>query len=77
MIRFLIYIYIIMLIAETILSYFPNTMSHDWRRKLKRMCDYSCDPVRKKLPPHLKFDISPMIVIFLLQLFIKIFYFVW
>ena len=77
MIRFLIYVYIIMLIAETILSYFPHTMAQEWRRKLKKYCDYTCDPVRRKLPPHLKFDVSPMIVIFLLNLFIQLFYFLW
>lgn len=77
MIRLLISIYIFLLIAEAILSYFPQTMQYIWRKKLKKICDYSCDPVRRALPHHLPVDFSPMIVIFGLYLFMEVFQFLW
>lgn len=77
MIRFLIRFYTVLLMSDAILSFFPQTMQHNWRRKLKKICDYSCNPIRKILPPGLPFDFSPMIVIFLSYIFIELFYFLW
>ncbi len=77
MIRILIRLYTVLLLADVILSFFPQTLKHEWRRKLKKVCDYTCDPVRRALPNHLPFDFSPMIVIFLCYLFIELFNYLW
>lgn len=68
MIRALINIYIIILIADVILSYLPNFRHQPWARTIKKLADYTCAPIRKIMPPELPFDFSPMIVIFLLKL---------
>lgn len=67
-IRTLLQIYIYVLIVDAILSYFPDLQKHKWRRQLRRAADLSCDPIRKNLPGHLPIDISPIIVIFLIEL---------
>lgn len=77
MIRFLIKLYTLALLIEAILSFFPETLKYEWRRKLKRICDKSCDPVRKYLPHHLPFDFSPLIVILGLYIFIELFSYLW
>lgn len=70
MIRFLIDLYMLVLVADTVLSYFPNFQHETWRKKLKKAADITCDPIRKNLPPDLPFDLSPLIVILVLQLLI-------
>lgn len=67
-IRTLLQIYIYVLIVDAILSYFPDLQVHNWRRQLKRAADYTCEPVRAKLPTHLPIDISPILVIFAIEL---------
>lgn len=62
---------------DVILSYFPKFNNHEYRIKLKKICDFTCDPIRKILPPSLAFDISPMIVILILSVFIEIFNLLW
>lgn len=66
-IRTILEIYIYALIFDAIFSFFPDLMKHKWRRKHKQICDYTCDPIRKRLPPHLPFDLSPLIVILLIN----------
>jgi YggT family protein len=69
-IRTLLNIYIIMLILDSILSFIPQFKTEEWRIKLKQMTDYTCDPIRKKLPPiHIPIDPAPLIVIILIQIF--------
>ena len=77
MIRFIIRLYIVLLIADVVLSFFPQTLKFSWRIKLKKICDYTCEPIRRILPNHLPFDFSPMIVIFLCSIFIELFYYLW
>lgn len=67
-IRTLLKLYILALILDAIFSYFPELEKHDWRKKLRKLCDYTCDPIRKRLPPHLPFDFSPLLVILLINL---------
>lgn len=66
-IRTLLNLYTYALILDAIFSYFPDLNRYRWRRELKKICDYSCDPIRKKLPPHLPFDFSPILVILLIN----------
>ncbi len=62
MIRALINLYILILIADVILSYLPQYRSTVWGQKIKKMADFTLSPIRRYLPPDLPFDISPLIV---------------
>lgn len=73
MIRFLIDIYIFILIADIILSYIPDIKNHQATQFIKKIADFTCRPIRKQLPPDLPFDFSPLIVMLLLRLFVAIF----
>jgi len=69
LIRTLLNLYIILLIVDSVLSYFPKFDREDWRLKIKKFADYSLDPIRKKIPAHhLPIDISPIIVILIIQI---------
>lgn len=73
LIEFLINIYILLVILDAIFSYFPNLQSHDWIRNLRKVANYSCDPIRKILPRNLPYDFSPLVVIVILKLVIILF----
>ena len=62
-IRFLLNIYILLLIVDAILSYMPQLKSNDYVKKLRMITDFSCEPVRKLLPSDLPFDVSPLVII--------------
>lgn len=69
MIRTIIDIYSLILIIDVIMSYLPQYKSHPFVYRIKKLSDLTCAPVRKMLPRmDIPFDISPMIVIFALQL---------
>lgn len=70
LIRGLLYIYIILVLMDSILSFFPQFDRELWRKKLKEIADYSLNHIRKRLPPHLPLDFSPLILIALIQLII-------
>lgn len=70
MIRGILYIYIILILLDAILSFFPQFEREVWRKKLKEIADYSLNPIRKKLPANLPFDFSPLILITVIQLII-------
>lgn len=74
MIRTLIDIYILILIVDVIMSYLPQYKNHPFSVRIKQVSDFSCGPIRRLLPPmEIPFDISPMIVIFALKIFVAIF----
>ena len=50
------------------MSYLPQYRSQKWAQMVKQLADYTLNPVRKILPPELPFDLSPLIIIFLLNL---------
>ncbi len=77
MIRHLLKFYTVLLTIDAILSFFPQTNRYAWRSKLKKICDYTCDPVRRFLPTGLPFDFSPIIVIFSIYIFIEVFSYLW
>lgn len=77
MIRDLIKIYSIIIMLDAILSFFPEMNKYSWRKYLKKWSDFTCEPVRKRLPPGLPFDFSSMVVIFSLYFFTKIFSYLW
>lgn len=68
MIRFLIYVYIGIIIADAILSYFPQYKNHPWAQVIRQAAEVTLKPVRKILPPDLPVDLSPIIVILGLNL---------
>lgn len=69
LIRTLLNLYIILLIIDSVLSYFSQFDRENWRIKIKKYADYSLEPIRKKLPAHhLPIDISPIIAILIIQL---------
>ena len=63
MIRTLLNIYIFVLIADAILSYFPQFRHQQVVLGIRQAADFTCRPVRRLLPPDLPFDFSPLIVI--------------
>jgi uncharacterized protein YggT (Ycf19 family) len=57
-----------LLILDAILSYFPDLRHQEWRMRIKNAADFACEPVRKRLPAHLPIDLSPLLVIFSIEL---------
>lgn len=72
MIRFLINIYIIVIIIDSVLSYFPHYRNHSWAQMIKRAADVTLNPIRRALPSDLPLDISPLVVIILLQIIVAL-----
>lgn len=63
MIRTILDIYILVLIVDVILSYFPQWRHQQVVMGIRQAADFTCRPVRRLLPPDLPFDFSPLIVI--------------
>lgn len=72
LIRLIIKLYIFVIIIDAVLSYFPNLRNHPIVHNIKRLADLTLKPVRKVLPPELPIDVSPLIVIILLNIFMAI-----
>jgi YggT family protein len=76
MIRFFIDIYILILVVDAVLSFLPQFRHERWVMTIRRIASYTLDPVRRilrKTVPDLPFDISPLIVIIGLKLFVALF----
>jgi len=71
MIRILLDIYALVLVANAILSFFPQFRFKEWAIYIRKISDYTCKPIRKIMPHDLPFDFSPMVVILAIQ-FIKV-----
>ncbi|MBD65009.1 MAG: hypothetical protein CME62_07365 [Halobacteriovoraceae bacterium] len=71
-IRTLLNIYILIIIADAILSYFPQFRHHEVARFIRKAANYTLDPIRKLLPEDLPIDISPIIVIVLINILMKL-----
>ncbi len=71
--RYLIELYLIVIIVDSILGYFPQYRGKTWALKIKQAADFSLNPVRKVLPPDLPFDFSPLVVILGLNLLMLLF----
>lgn len=68
MIRAIIHLYILIIIADVVLSYIPQYRLRPWAQMIKKIADFSLDPVRKILPKDMAFDISPLVAIMILQI---------
>jgi YggT family protein len=68
MIRLLLNAYLLIIVADSILSYFPDYHREPWAKFIKKMADYTLAPIRKILPSEIPVDISPIIVFIIIQL---------
>ena len=68
MIRAVINLYVLLLIVNAVLSFFPELRFRPFVITIKKYADFTCAPIRKRLPPDLPFDFSPFIVILALKL---------
>lgn len=68
MIRFIIKLYIYLIILDAILSFFPSIQYYNWVKAIKKIANYTLNPIRKILPKEIPFDISPIVMIFILNL---------
>ena len=73
MIKFLIEAYIFVIIADVVLSYLPQFRGAEWREQIKKLADFTCKPVREFMPQDLPFDLSPLVVMILLQMVSSLF----
>ena len=68
MIRLLIQLYILVLIVDAILSFFPELRTQPWVQSIRRAAEWTEKPVRKFMPRDLPIDPTPIVVILLLNL---------
>ncbi len=72
MIHSLLQLFIYLLIADVILSYFPDIRRQKWAETLHKIADAPQRPIREMLPKDIPLDPSPMIVIILIQILMYI-----
>jgi YggT family protein len=72
-VRIIIDVYIYILIADVILSYLPQFSRQSWAVYVRKAAEFTCGPIRKRMPKDLPFDLSPLVVILILNLFVLLF----
>jgi YggT family protein len=68
MIHALLQLFIYIIIADVILSYFPQARGQGWAQTLHRIADAPQKPIREMMPAGMPLDPTPMVVIILIQL---------
>ena len=68
MIHYLLQLFIYIIIADVILSYFPDVRRQQWAQVLHKIADAPQRPIREMLPKDIPLDPSPMIIIILIQI---------
>lgn len=68
MIHAILQLFIYIIIADAILSYFPGTREQEWARVLHKIADAPQRPIREMLPKGLPLDPTPMILIIGIQM---------
>lgn len=68
MIHHLLQIFIYIIIADVILSYFPDVRRQQWAQVLHKIADAPQKPIREMLPKDIPLDPAPMIIIILIQI---------
>lgn len=68
MIRFLLNLYVYLLIIDAVMSFFPHLRRHYIVANIRKAADFTCAPVRKLLPRDLPLDFSPIVVILAIYL---------
>lgn len=72
MIHFLFQIFIYIIIIDVVLSYIPDLKGQKWAQIVHKIADTPQKPIRDLLPKGLPFDITPMVLIFIIQLILMI-----
>ncbi len=72
MIHAILQLFIYLMIADIILSYFPQMRSQQWAMMLHKIADAPQKPIREMLPQNMPLDPTPMIVIILIQMLMYI-----
>lgn len=70
MIRILLNLYILVIVVDIILSYLPQFKHKQWAISIRKAADFTCQPIRRILPPDLPVDVSGFIVIVGIRLII-------
>lgn len=73
LIRTILNIYMMVLICDAVLSYLPQYRHHTFAKKINTWANFSLAHVRKLLPGDFPVDISHIIVIVTIQVFIALF----
>ncbi len=68
MIHTLLQLFIYLIIADVIMSYFPDLRRQSWAETLHKIADAPQKPIREMLPAGMPLDPTPMIVIILIQI---------
>lgn len=68
MIHHLLQLFIYIIIADVILSYFPDVRRQQWAQVLHKIADAPQKPIREMLPKDIPLDPAPMIIIILIQI---------
>ena len=68
MIHHLLQLFIYIIIADVILSYFPDVRRQQWAQVLHKIADAPQRPIREMLPKDIPLDPAPMIIIILIQI---------
>ena len=63
MFRFLLYVYMLLLLIDFVVSMFPSLKYQPWAKKISSLTEPSCSIFRKYLPKDLAVDFSHFIVI--------------
>jgi YggT family protein len=70
MLHALINIFILMVLADAVISFVPNpnVQRHPVVIQLRKIVDVPQRPIRQLLPPNFPFDPSPLVIILLLRM---------
>lgn len=68
MIDAILQLFTLIIFFDVIMSYAPDLRKHEWARSLHKIADAPQKPIREMLPQNLPMDLSPMIVIFIIQI---------
>lgn len=66
--RMLLQLYVYVIIADVIMSYFPEARRQKWAQTLHKLANAPQKPIREMLPENMPLDPTPMIVILLIQM---------
>jgi YggT family protein len=71
-IRSLLFLYIVVLIVDAVISLFPQFRNQAWAMQVNKLAEFSCAPVRKSLPKDLPVDFSHAVVIGIIFIIMKL-----
>jgi YggT family protein len=72
MIRFLLMLYILLLVVDFVVSMFAQFRQTSWAKKIHSFAEPTCAPVRSMMPKDVPVDFSHFIVIFIILLIMRL-----